>query len=59
MGWSDALTSPGGGSPGRATLALVVWVVVPIGVVTVIVLGSDGSTEISMRYPTGRNVLKP
>jgi hypothetical protein len=37
----------------------VVWVVVPEGVVTVIVLGSAGSTETSMRYPMGRKVLKP
>lgn len=35
------------------------WVVVPLGVVTVIMLDSDGSIEHSMRYPGGRKVLKP
>ena len=34
-------------------------VVVPDGVVTVMVLGSEGSVEVSMRYPTGKKVLKP
>ena len=38
---------------------LVVCVVVPEGVVTVMALGSEGSTETSMRYPTGRKVLNP
>ena len=38
---------------------LVVCVVVPDGVVTMMVFGSDGSADMSIRYPTGRKVLKP
>lgn len=38
---------------------LVLWVVVPDGVVTVMVLGSRGSADMSIRYPIGRNVLNP
>lgn len=34
------------------------WMVVPLGVVTVMVL-SNGSAEVSIRYPAGRKVLKP
>ena len=34
-------------------------VVVPLGVVTVIMLASDGSIEHSILYPGGKNVLKP
>lgn len=35
------------------------FVVVPVGVVTVIGLGSEGSREHSIRYPGGKNVLNP
>ena len=44
-------------STGVSVETLVVCVVAPEGVVTVIALGSEGSTETSMRYPTGRKVL--
>lgn len=37
----------------------VVWVRTPRGVVTVMILAFRGSVESSMRYPGGRNVLKP
>ena len=43
----------------EGTTTLVVCVVVPEGVVTVMALGSAGSTETSMRYPSGRKVLNP
>ena len=48
-----------GVSTGVSVEMLVVCVVVPEGVVTVMALGSEGSTETSMRYPTGRKVLNP
>lgn len=34
-------------------------VLLPLGVVTMMRLGSLGSTEHSMRYPAGRKVLNP
>ena len=37
----------------------VVCIMVPVGVVTVIKLASFASVEHSMRYPTGKKVLKP
>lgn len=48
-----------GGYIEMSLVDLVFWVVVPSGVVTVIVLGSEGSADTSMRYPTGRKVLNP
>jgi hypothetical protein len=38
---------------------LVVCIMVPVGVVTMIKLESCESVEHSMRYPTGKKVLKP
>jgi hypothetical protein len=57
VGYVDGLARPGGGGRVCASLVgrlsgdvpLVLWVIVPWGVVTVIVLGSEGSAETSMR----------
>ena len=46
------------GSRGTAVDAVVLWVTVPEGVVTVII-SSKGSADTSIRYPTGRKVLNP
>ena len=63
-GWSDgnklsscggAADSGGGGIPGL----LVDCNMVPDGVVTVMTSDDCASEPTSMRYPTGRNVLKP
>lgn len=59
--WGRELEAPWDDSVIREVepLAEVVCVIVPIGVVTVMVLKSNGSAEMSILYPGGRKVLKP